>query len=1123
MENSIHSNGGSMSGNHEHTSPINQRSLQLLIAMKIFLILLAISLHVSAAALSQQITLSVKKAPLREVMQSISKQSGYNFLFKNSLTKEAKPVTITLSEIPLEKALDKIFEDQPFSYKIDNKSIVISKKKGLADAMSSITDNYQSLIKGAVTDSSGKALIRATVILKEQKNKVSLTDESGNFSFRDAPEKGTLIISMIGFETKEVAYNKPQFLTIALKVSSSSLDEIRVIAYGTTTKRLSTSNISTIKASEIANQPVGNALFAVQGRVPGVYIEQSTGNAGGSVQVRIQGQNSIINGSDPFYVIDGVPFNSSSPAFLSSILGTNGGSALSFINPADIESIEILKDADATAIYGSRAANGAVLITTKKGVAGKTTVSLNMQTGIGKITRKQKLLNTDEYLELRKEAYFQNDKFTSSSPQYPFQYDINGTWDQKRYTDWQDELIGGTARYTDLQSMITGGSANTQFKFGAGYHKETSVYPGDISDTKGSVSYNMNHNSSNKKFILQFSGNYLHDLNKLSYTDITGAALKLSPNAPSLYTSDGQINWEPLSNGQTTFARNPIAQILNTYRVKSDNLLANAQLSYQILPQLWIKSSFGFNKLESNEFRTTPLAAINPSFVNRIRSAKYANADNESWIIEPQLTYNINSNFGSFAFLLGGSFQRNDFNASSLSGTGYNTDAELVNMMAASSLTVSNNTITNYRYGAFFGRINYNLNDKYLLNITGRRDGSSRFGSENLFHNFYSVGGAWIFSSENWLRDNLPVVEFGKLRMSYGTTGSDQIGDYGFLNLYSQVYADLPYQGGTGLVAQGLASPYIQWEETKKLNIGIDLNFFKNRLQFTSNYFRNRSSNQLLRYPLAILTGFIDVQRNIPAKVQNSGWEFQLRIDAVKHKKFTWVTNINMTLPANKLVSFPDLKDYPSYSDLFIIGAPITLKKVYQFAGVNDQTGIYQFYDANGKITSTPNTTTDKTEWIDLTPTFYGGWSNQIQFKGFNLDFLFQFVKQIGANGKAGTVPGAISNQPISVLDRWKNPGDIASIQKSNTTGALFISETAYGNSDAAYSDASFIRLKNISLSYNLSTSGLQKLKISQARFYLQAQNLMTITKYPGMDPETRNFAFLPPLRVISIGTQFTF
>lgn len=1061
-------------------------------------------------------------------MLSIKQQSGYDFLLSPTSLKQAKPVTVSLHVNSVEEALKKIFENQDLTYAIGNKFITIHPKGGKKKDLTAESVSFPGMsvlnLKGRVIDSAGNALQRATVLIKEQKDKIAFTDENGEFHLKSVPDNGTIVVSMIGFDTREIKYHDATDLIIRLKTSNSVLDEVRVIAYGTTTTRLSTSNITSIKASEIVTQPVNNPILALQGRVPGMYVEVGSGNAGSSAQVRVQGQNSIINGSDPFYVVDGVPFNSTSPAYISSILGVNGGSALSFINPADVESIEVLKDADATAIYGSRAANGAILITTKKGVAGKTSVSVNMQTGIGKITRKLKLLNTQEYLDLRREAYFTNDKFTTSSPGYPLLYDINGTWDTTKNTDWQKELIGGTSRYSDIQAMISGGSKGTQFKFGAGYHKETTVYPGDLSDTKSSISYNMNHTSNNKKFTFQFSGNYLHDLNKLSYLDVTAAAIKLPPNAPDLYTSSGGINWAPLPNGKTTFAENPIALLSNAYQVKTDNLLANAQISYEILPGLNLKSSFGFNKLETDEFRTTPLFAINPSFTNRIRSAMYGGSNSQNWIIEPQLTYNTENKYGKFDFLIGSTFQKNNLKGNSFTGTGYNTDAELSNMMAASNLTITNNVITDYSYSAIFGRISYNLQDKYLLNVTGRRDGSSRFGDKNLFHNFYSVGGAWVFTSENWVSRNLSFLNFGKLRASFGTTGSDQIGDYQYLNLYTQVYAELPYMGSTGIEAMGHASPYIQWEETKKLNIGIDLTMLNNRLQLTANYFRNRSSNQLLAYPLPVVTGFSSVYRNIPAKVQNSGLEMVLKGDVVNAKNFKWNSSINITLPSNKLISFPDLSDYPSYSDQLIIGAPITLIRVYKFAGVNSQTGVYQFYDADNKITSTPNTTTDKTTWVDLTPKFYGGWQNQFQHKGFTLDFLFQFVKQIGTNGKAGNIPGAaFTNQPVSVLDRWKNPGDNEPVQLANTTGRYFRQESAFRNSDAAYSDASFIRLKNVSLSYSFSSSLLQKAKISQARVYLLAQNLLTFTNYIGMDPETRNFTFLPPLRIISIGTQITF
>jgi hypothetical protein len=316
----------------------------------------------------------------------------------------------------------------------------------------------------------------------------------------------------------------------------------------------------------------------------------------------------------------------------------------------------------------------------------------------------------------------------------------------------------------------------------------------------------------------------------------------------------------------------------------------------------------------------------------------------------------------------------------------------------------------------------------------------------------------------------------------------------------------------------------LQWEETRKLNLGIDLGFFKDRIGFSANYFRNRSSNQLLRPQLPWITGFQDVTQNLPAVIQNSGWELTLSVSPVKTAYFTWQASINFTNPKNKLVSYPGLANSIN-ANVYFIGEPINVIQLFRFAGVNPQTGVYEYYNANGEKTNAPDYATDRTAHYDPNPKYYGGISNTISYKGWQLDFFFQAVKQTAKNSRLGYLPGfANQNQPVSVLDRWRNVGQFAPIQKyTQTFDEAFDGFANAGDSDADYADASYIRLKNIALSYTLGDRWLQKAKIATARVYIQGQNMLTLTKFKGTDPETLTAGVLPPLRIFTIGTQFTF
>lgn len=496
-----------------------------------------------------------------------------------------------------------------------------------------------------------------------------------------------------------------------------------------------------------------------------------------------------------------------------------------------------------------------------------------------------------------------------------------------------------------------------------------------------------------------------------------------------------------------------------------------------------------------------------------------------SWIIEPQVNYKRAIFNGNLDFLLGTTIQQNTNNGVTFIGTGYNSDAVLKDMLSASTITVGSTVSSQYKYNALFGRLNYNWNDKYIVDLTARRDGSSRFGPQNQFHNFVSVGVAWIFSQENWFKDHIGVLSFGKLRGSYGTTGSDQIGDYRFMNLYTPTIVEVPYQNTSGLLPSGLSNPYLQWEETKKLQGGLELGFLRDRILVTANYSYNRSSNQLLGYALPVITGFGSISENFPATIENTGLELVLNTTNIKTKDFTWSTGFNMTLPSNKVVAFPNIafSSYASGTNGVIVGQPLGVVKVYHFLGVDPTSGKYVVADAHGNATSSPNALRDKTVLINTRPKFYGGIENRFIFKGFELDFLFQFVNQTGKSlytfGNNDVVGTPMLNQPVSVLNRWQKPGDITSIQRFNSNYSLFSSRINAAQSDYAYCSASFVRLKNLSLSWQLPHSWQQKIHLQNARIFVLGQNLLTITKYTGLDPESQS-STLPPLKVFTAGLQ---
>lgn len=964
----------------------------------------------------------------------------------------------------------------------------------------------QQNITGTVTDSNG-TLLGVTILIKG-KASGTLTDENGRFSI-NVNQSDILVFSYLGYKTTEVTITNQSVINVKLEEDTTTLKEVVVNAgYYSVKDKERTGSISRITAKDIETQPVTNVLATMQGRMAGVNITQETGVPGGGFAIQIRGINSLrTDGNVPLYVIDGVPYASESTGsnFTSSIYPTQT-SPLNSINPEAIESIEILKDADATAIYGSRGANGVVLITTKKGKIGATKVNISTSTGVGQVTSFMKLMNTEQYLNMRAKAY-QNDGFTD----FPdWAYDINGTWNQDRYTDWQKELLGGSAIINAVVGTVSGGSQQTQFLVGANYNNQTTVFPGDFIYRKGGANFNINHRSENNRLKLTFSGNYTAQNNNQPAMDLTIESRRLSPNAPALYDAQGNLNWE---NGTWV---NPLASLKSEFIAKTNDLVSNTLISYEIMPSLEIKSSFGYTDTRNTETRTVPSTIYNPAFgLGPEYSALFVNNTNRnSWIVEPQINWKEKISNGDLDILLGSTFQQQVSNRLTQYGIGFTSNSLIYNLSAASLKEVVASDETVYKYQAFFGRINYNWNKKYLLNLTGRRDGSSRFGPGNQFATFGAIGAAWIVSKENWLQDN-NTISFAKWRVSYGTTGNDQIGDYQYLDTYSS--SGGLYQGIVGLQPTRLFNPYFEWEKNKKFETALEMGLLQDKVFITVAYFQNRSSNQLVGIPLPGTTGFTSMQANLNAVVQNTGLEFTVNTTNITNDSFNWKTSFNISVPKNKLVAFPGLQN-SAYKEQFRIGEPLNIQLAYNFLGVDPETGIYQFEDVNGDGQITfPD---DRQTVVDLSPEFFGGLQNQVAYKRWTLDFLFQFVKQKRASFTLGNA-GGMNNQPVELVNSWQNPGDSSPYQVY-TTGFNSDAVTAhsfYESSTGAFEDGSFIRLKTLSLTYNIPLNS----KKVDCKISAQAQNLLTFTKYRGGDPEFGNLGYLPPLRIISTGIQLTF
>lgn len=973
----------------------------------------------------------------------------------------------------------------------------------------------QSQIHGQITDSKGMPLAGVSIIVKGTQ-KGTTSDFDGHYSIL-ADHNGVLVYSFIGFKTREIPVYGSNEINVVLETDVTTLNTVEINAgYYTVRDKERTGNIVRMDAKTIEKQPVNNPLAAMQGYLSGVNIVQSTGVPGGGYSIAIRGKNFINGSTDPLFIIDGVPYGSQSLGAADVSASINGAniSPLNAIDPANIESIEVLKDADATAIYGSRGANGVVLITTKRGREGKLQVKANISTAMGKVTRFRGSMNTQQYLEVRREAVL-NDNFGAylENPALDFIWPDLKTWDQTRYTDWQKVLLGGTAYRNQMQLSVSGGSAQTQFLIGGSHQKETTVFPGGSNYKKTAVHNSLNHQSKDQRFKLSFSASYTFEDNLLPLADFINLANTLEPNAPALYDLNGNLNWE-----DNTWD-NPLALLERQYKAQINTIFANTTISYKFLDDLELKTNVGYNNYDLASYITFPSSAFNPSLgYGSSRSSLTTNSSHrQSWIVEPQLNWKQKWGDLSVNALLGSSFQKETSKQLVQRGTGFPSNKLILNLAAANTLEALQDNDSEYKYMAYFGRINLNYKSKYIINLTGRRDGSSRFGPGRQFGNFGAVGMAWCFSKEQVFKES-SWLSFGKLRGSYGTTGSDNIGDYKFLGTYNTTGFD--YNGTSVLEPTGVFNPNFGWEANKKLEIALEFGFFKDRVLLNVVRYQNRSSNQLVGIPLAATTGFTSLIGNFDATVENTGYEVDLHTVNIKMKSLHWTSTFNITIPRNKLLKFPNLES-STFAHKYIVGQPLTIVHLYHALGVNPETGIYEFEDYNSD--NTISALEDK-KWIeDLAPKFYGGLGNTLSYKRMSLEFFFQFKKQKGYNNLAsGASVGFRGNGPVQLLDRWQEIGDIKPIQRA-TIGRFPGAGLAGQNqseSSAAVSDASFIRLRNIALSYKIPKSLSSDLDIN---LYVQGQNLWTITNYEGADPEQPFSTVLPPLKQFSLGVQLSF
>lgn len=1116
--------------------PYQQRWLRkLLITMKLttFLMIMGcVQLH--AAVYSQTVNLSERNVSLETVISKIEKQTGYTFFSRLEVIRAMPRVNVTFKNVSITEALDQLLQKFPLSYSIVDKTVVINLVPQTAIALKAQPRIYV----GKVLDEKDQPFPGVIIKFKGAKNS-SVTDQNGQFtSPLSTDPKDIMMISYLGYMTQEIPVSQLKNpIVIKMKPASSDLDQVQITAYGTTTKRESTGNITTLTAADIAKNPARNVLEIIQGQVPGLFIQQLSGLPGSPFDVKIRGQQTIAGGfknSQPLIIVDGIALPSGAlPLYQTGATGENlsnelkGGNPLDYIDPSTIESLSVLKDADATSIYGSRGAYGVILITTKKGREGTPRLSLNSSMGLTVRGTAPELLNTEQYIMLRKEALKNDGTAITNTAAFS---DVNGIWPADRYTDWQKEFAGNKAMVRKVNANYSGGASGIAFLIGGNYRQQNSIQIGKGSVKDGGINFNINNSIKNNKFSINLSGSFLSTVDDaVPYDFSQSASVTAAPNAPPLFLPDGSLNWETNSN--------PAAAMNIIYKNTTNNLRSNLGLRYAPVKGLTMNADIGYNYMNSKSLRAQPSTYYQPGTAYRTTSTLNLYSVS-NLTIEPNITYETRlGKKGTFMAKTGGTLQNQLNYVTYTTGNDFISDALLYNPSFADPLTTGPNpqaNITSYynqnpnKYIGFFGIIKYDWDKKYFLSLNGRRDGSTKFGADHQFGNFGSAAASWVISNEEWFKSILPIVSFAKLRGSIGTSGGDGIDNYGYLTTYSK---NVAYQGSLSLKADNLSNKDLHWEKNRKTEGGLTFELFNGRIYVDASYYNSVTTDQLVSQLLPSTTGFTARTINSPAVIRNWGYEFELTSKNISSRGFTWNTRFNISLPKNKLVAYPDIEKTQTNLNL-VVGQPVQGIRVYNYAGVDPQTGLFNFINRFGVQGTfrqildpvSLDVNLDKTQFIDLTPKFYGGISNTFNYKGISLDVLFTFTSRMAKSFLGYQIyPVGFQGQNLSTsaLDRWQKPGDITDVQKAGSGLSTFFSQGNFTTSSGAYEKATYARLSSLNISYALPSKLIKSLHIGGLSIFAQGSNLLTISKYGDLDPENLG-AGMAPLRFFTGGLNIT-
>ncbi|WKN30655.1 TonB-dependent receptor [Porifericola rhodea] len=1061
------------------------------------------------------INIHLKDATVQEALQHIEQATDFRFMYDVNDIRTRKKINLHESQISVYQLLEKLSREASLKFKQTNFDIDVKKVKRSSGRNNKSQAYVAISVSGKVTsDEDGEGLPGVNVLVKGTAIG-TVTDIEGNYKIEVPETESVLVFSSIGYLSEEVIVGNRTEVNVVLLPDIKSLEEIVVVGYGTQKKSNLTGAVSSVKANEIQEAPFTSIDQGLVGRASGVMVTQTSGMPGAVASIRIRGTSSLQGGNEPLYVIDGFP------VYNGGGYGSTGGNArmsgLATINPADIESIEILKDASATAIYGARAANGVVLITTKSGKEGRDQITFDAYYGTQSPVRQIDVMNALEYAKLVNEAYT-NDG-------------LNPVYDSDKMaelranpegTNWQDEVFR-SAPIQNYQLTFSGGDKKTNYSVSANYFDQQGVII-NSGFKRYSGRVNLSRNVlSNLKFGTNL--NVSRTSSDVVRTDAGGAAgvvntaMKFNPIQP-VYQNEALGEYTPVNIPGIILA-NPVATAREQVRENTMlRLLGNIYGEWEIIPDLKAKVSFGTD-LVNTKFDTFVPSNIFES--GGVAQADISSGNTTNWLNENTLSWNKEINSDHSISLLGGiTFQQNVYEGLSASSQEFVNNVLGENSLGSGSVyNQPSSSKTQWNLMSYLGRVNYNIMEKYLLSFNARVDGSSRFGSNYKYSFFPSGAVAWRLIEEGFVKD-MNLFSNLKVRASYGLTGNQEIGLYQSLPTLTNNTYTLGRSLVTGFYPNKIPNPDLKWEKTAQFDIGLDFGFFEERLRFTADYYHKKTTDLIYNVAVPYVSGFDTSLQNI-GSVENRGIELAIGSDIIATPDFRWTSSFNISFNRNKVLElggeeYKDVGDGDGHLKTgsvhrLIVGEPIGLFYGYVFDGIfqnqaeldagprspTNWIGGRRYLDLGGpegEPDGNVNATYDRTVIGDPNPDFFGGFTNTFSYRGVELNVFMQYSygnDLFNYNAMELELPSGGQNVYADLVNRWtpENPSDVYPVATTNRS-AVF--------SDAYIEDGSYLKVKTMTLAYTFPMLNSQKL--SGLKLYLTGQNLLTFTDYSGYDPE---------------------